>query len=201
MPVEYGRGYSKDPQLDVELSFASLTRSSFPRASLRSVKRSSQCHGQASGPPRERMSRILSTPYPPKSQRHGVRQPETVTEAADSVQREIPRAAPSQLRAFMQPETVVAAVLLTATSLGLYRFYKSYLQRIPQASNISPGFLRRRSLVGKVTSVGDGDNFRMYHTPGGRLAGWGWLPGRQVPADKKELKDQTVLELYKGKTR
>jgi len=43
-----------------------------------------------------------------------------------------------------------------------------------------------------VTSVGDADNFRLFHTPGGRLTGWGWLPGRRVHDDKKWLKDKTV---------
>ncbi|OAP63645.1 hypothetical protein AYL99_02872 [Fonsecaea erecta] len=98
----------------------------------------------------------------------------------------------SQLRAFTQPETILAAAVLTTACVGVYKFYKTYLRRIPQAINISPGFLRRRSLVGQVTSVGDGDNFRMYHTPGGRLAGWGWFPGRKVPRNKKDLKDQTI---------
>jgi hypothetical protein len=116
----------------------------------------------------------------------------TVADAAESVQRDTAEAVPVQLKAFTQPETIVAAVLLSATSLGLYRFYRSYLRRIPQAVNINPGYLGRRSLVGQVTSVGDGDNFRMYHTPGGRLAGWGWLPWRRVPVGKKALKDQTV---------
>jgi hypothetical protein len=40
--------------------------------------------------------------------------------------------------------------------------------------------------------VGDGDNFRVFHTPGGRLAGWGWLPWRRVPKEKKDLKNKTV---------
>ncbi|OAL27647.1 hypothetical protein AYO20_09720 [Fonsecaea nubica] len=99
---------------------------------------------------------------------------------------------PPQLRAFTQPETILAAAILTTVSVGTYKLYKSYLRRIPQAININPGFFRRRSIVGQVTSVGDGDNFRMYHTPGGRLAGWGWFPGRRVPVNKKDLKDQTV---------
>ena len=69
-------------------------------------------------------------------------------------------------------------------------------------------FLRRQSLTGRVTSVGDGDNFRIYRTlpvvhgedgagaygvidtPGGRLLGWDWL--RRIPAARKDLKDQTV---------
>nr|KAK5434683.1 putative endonuclease lcl3 [Exophiala xenobiotica] len=117
---------------------------------------------------------------------------ETVNEARETIKNEIPTTLPSQLKAFGQPQTIVATVVLTTACLGLFKCYRSYLRRIPQATNITPGFLRRRSLVGKVTSVGDGDNFRFYHTPGGRLAGWGWFPGRRVPAEKKELKDKTI---------
>lgn len=40
--------------------------------------------------------------------------------------------------------------------------------------------------------MGDGDNFRLYHTPGGKLTGWGWLPWKKVPTLKKELRDKTV---------
>ena len=118
---------------------------------------------------------------------------EAVGEATESAQRRLHDASSSPtFRAFAEPQTIIAAVILTTASLGLYKFYKSYLRRIPQATGIAAGFLRKRSLVGKVTSVGDGDNFRFYHTPGGIFAGWGWFPGRQVPKDKKQLKDQTV---------
>ena len=58
-------------------------------------------------------------------------------------------------------------------ALGLHQFYRSYLRRLPGTGHVSPGYFRRRSLLGKVTSVGDGDNFHLFHTPGGRLAGWG----------------------------
>lgn len=57
--------------------------------------------------------------------------------------------------------------------------------RIPNVDYITPNRLRGRSLYGYVSSVGDGDNFRLFHTPGGRLAGWGWFPGRQVKKMKK----------------
>lgn len=97
---------------------------------------------------------------------------------------------PTQL--LTSPENLVSTLILTGTCLAFYTFYRSYLRRIPTAGNISPGFFRKRSLVGRVTSVGDGDNFRIFHTPGGRLAGWGWLPWRKVPEGKKELKDKTV---------
>lgn len=117
---------------------------------------------------------------------------EKVTEARESVEQNAATTLPTQIKAFAEPQTIVATAVLTVSCLGLFKFYRSYLRRIPQATNITPGFLRRRSLVGRITSVGDGDNFRFYHTPGGRLAGWGWFPGRRVPTEKKELKDKTV---------
>lgn len=44
-----------------------------------------------------------------------------------------------------------------------------------------------------MTRVGDADNFHLFHTPGGRLTGWGWLPGRKVPEKKADLKGKTVF--------
>lgn len=40
--------------------------------------------------------------------------------------------------------------------------------------------------------MGDGDGFRLFHMPGGRLAGWEWLPWRRVPQGRAGLKDNTV---------
>ncbi|KAF2221932.1 hypothetical protein BDZ85DRAFT_182374, partial [Elsinoe ampelina] len=74
---------------------------------------------------------------------------------------------------------LLPSALLTTLSLTGITLYKSRLRRIPTATHIPPSFLRRRSLYGYVPSVGDGDNFRLFHTPGGRLAGWGWLPSRK----------------------
>ena len=68
--------------------------------------------------------------------------------------------------------------------------YHRYLRRIPGAAYIKQSYFRKRSIFGRATRVGDGDNFHMYHTPGGRTFGWGWL--RRVPRNKKELKDKTV---------
>lgn len=93
---------------------------------------------------------------------------------------------------YTDPRTVIPTILLTSTALLLARLHHSYLRRIPQAGSIQPAFWRQRSLLGRVTSVGDGDNFRLFHTPGGRLAGWGWIPGRRVPEKREELKDKTV---------
>jgi endonuclease YncB( thermonuclease family) len=98
----------------------------------------------------------------------------------------------SNNNAFAQPETYVAAVVLTTAAFVLRRFYKSHLRRIPDAAHIPGSFLRSRSIFGRVTSVGDGDNFRLYHTPGGFLTGWGILPWRRVPTAKKQLQNQTI---------
>lgn len=95
-------------------------------------------------------------------------------------------------KAFTEPRTLISSLVLTSGILVAIRFQRRFLRRFPDAPSISPSWLRRRTVFGKVTSVGDGDNFRIYHTPGGRLAGWGWLPWKKVPTNKKELKDQTV---------
>ncbi|KAJ5718920.1 uncharacterized protein N7483_010002 [Penicillium malachiteum] len=99
---------------------------------------------------------------------------------------------PLDWSAFIELRTLIPTVLLTTGILLGVRLHRSYLRRVPDAPSISTSWLRRRSVFGKVTSVGDGDNFRIYHTPGGRLAGWGWLPWKKVPTTKKELKDKTI---------
>jgi hypothetical protein len=81
-------------------------------------------------------------------------------------------------------------VLFSLIGLGALQLYANYLRRIPGASHVRPSFFRSRSLFGRVTSVGDGDNFHLFHTPGGKAAGWGWL--RKVPESRKELKSRTV---------
>ncbi|KAI2640588.1 SNase-domain-containing protein [Hypomontagnella submonticulosa] len=91
---------------------------------------------------------------------------------------------------YKDPRNWVPTLLVTTTVLASLQIYRSYLRRIPGAVHIQPNFFRKRSLFGQVTSVGDGDNFHLYHTPGGRLAGWGWL--RNVPAKKAELRNRTI---------
>jgi hypothetical protein len=93
---------------------------------------------------------------------------------------------------FRDPRNLASAAALTATALLGFRLYTRHLRRIPTVAHIRPHEYRRRTLLGRVTSVGDADNLRMFHTPGGRLAGWGWLPWRRVPTKREALKDQTV---------
>lgn len=95
-------------------------------------------------------------------------------------------------RHYTEPRTLIPTLLLTTTILVSVRLYRSYLRRIPEATHIRPGFFRKRSLFGTVTRVGDADNFHLFHQPGGRLAGWGWFPGRKIPEKKVELKGKTV---------
>ncbi|KAL2863905.1 thermonuclease family protein [Aspergillus lucknowensis] len=93
---------------------------------------------------------------------------------------------------FTTPQTLIPTVILTTTILGATRIHRRYLRRFPDATSIPTSYFRRRSILGRVTSVGDGDNFRIFHTPGGRVAGWGWLPWKRVPKEKKELRDNTI---------
>lgn len=93
---------------------------------------------------------------------------------------------------FTEPKVLILSGILTAGTLVLLRTYKIYLRRIPSTEHIKPDQYRKRSIFGTVTSVGDGDNFRLFHTPGGRLAGWGWLPWRRVPSKREDLVSKTI---------
>jgi len=93
---------------------------------------------------------------------------------------------------YKDPRNIIPIVICTTGLLVTARLYRSYLRRIPEATYIRPGFFRKRSLFGTVTRVGDADNFHLFHTPGGRLAGWGWAPGRKIPEEKRLLKNNTV---------
>ncbi|KAL6711976.1 putative endonuclease lcl3 [Coniothyrium glycines] len=94
--------------------------------------------------------------------------------------------------AYTEPRTLIPAVGFTLSTLVAVRLYKSYLRRIPTVNHIKPSYFRRRSLFGRVTSVGDADNFRLYHTPGGRLAGWEWLPWKRIPTKREGVMKQTL---------
>jgi hypothetical protein len=93
---------------------------------------------------------------------------------------------------FKSPQVLGATAILTAGSLTAAGIYRRRLRRIRTATHVSPDMLRARTVFGKVTSVGDGDNFRLFHTPGGRWLGWGWIPGRQVPTKRDGLSGETV---------
>lgn len=100
--------------------------------------------------------------------------------------------AASTLARFTDSDVILPTAILTTTTLGGFYIYKRYLRRIPSINYIKPNYYRKRSLFGTVVSVGDADNFRIFHTPGGRLTGWGWLPGRSIPKTSKEYASKTV---------
>ena len=82
----------------------------------------------------------------------------------------------------MKPYLITAAAFGVSASAII--FYRGRLCRIPTAAYLTPNLLKGKTVLrGKVTSVGDADNFRFYHTPGGIWAGWGWL--RRVPTESK----------------
>ncbi|KAH7023218.1 hypothetical protein EDB80DRAFT_33679 [Ilyonectria destructans] len=91
---------------------------------------------------------------------------------------------------FTAAKTWAPTVLFSLAGLSALQLYANYLRRIPGAAYVRPNFFRNRSLFGRVTSVGDGDGFHLFHTPGGRAVGWGWL--RKIPERRKELKDRTI---------
>ncbi|CAG8974422.1 hypothetical protein HYALB_00004118 [Hymenoscyphus albidus] len=99
---------------------------------------------------------------------------------------------------YKDPRTIASTIILTSTLLFAVRFQRNYIRRIPTVAHIRPEFYRKRRLFGTVTSVGDADNFHLFHTPGGRLAGWGWLPGRKVPVKKIKLRDRTIRTRIAG---
>ena len=85
---------------------------------------------------------------------------------------------------FTEDTSLIPLIGLTViTTLTLAHLYRRNLTRVPNTPLIPPQYYRSRfrSLHGTVTSVGDGDNFRLYHTPGGRFLGWGWLSLPGIP--------------------
>lgn len=81
--------------------------------------------------------------------------------------------------------------------LGSVVVWRRFLRRIPTAADVPDSILKKRTLLGYVVSVGDADNFRFFHTPGGYLAGWGWL--RATPkVNERGITDQTIMVRLDG---
>lgn len=90
------------------------------------------------------------------------------------------------------PLVVLYGVGTSLTVLSGYGLYLRYFKRIKRAIDVPSYYLKRVWMYGKVTSVGDGDNFHLYHLPGGVWGGWGWA--RPVPEVNqfRKLKGETV---------
>ncbi|EMD32806.1 hypothetical protein CERSUDRAFT_143387 [Gelatoporia subvermispora B] len=95
--------------------------------------------------------------------------------------------------ASLPPHLVALSAFLLggASALTARHAYARYFRRIPNSDWVTPDILaKRRWVKGYVTSVGDADNFRIYHTPG---FGWSWpLKFRRIPSASRDLKDQTI---------
>jgi len=84
------------------------------------------------------------------------------------------------------PEILIPTAVLTTSLLALSSLYHRVLRRIPTVTQLPPSAISsHHTLFGTAISVGDADNFRLFHTPGGRILGWGWL--RAIPTSRKEL--------------
>ncbi|KAI0819808.1 SNase-domain-containing protein [Trametes gibbosa] len=93
----------------------------------------------------------------------------------------------------LPPHVLIISTFLLggATTLGVKRFYVRYLRRIRNGEWVTSEVLaRKRWTRGYVTSVGDPDNFRLFHTPG---PAWKWpLKFRRIPSRRADLKNETI---------
>ncbi|QHS73249.1 Lcl3p [Saccharomyces paradoxus] len=90
-------------------------------------------------------------------------------------------------------DVAVLSIILTGSTLTLIYTYKRYLTQFKRTNDIPRRIFRKQWLYGKVTSVGDGDNFHFFHMPGGMRGGWGWL--RAVP---QMIKNDSTAEKLAG---
>lgn len=83
---------------------------------------------------------------------------------------------------------VIPAALLAVSFIALHRFYVKHLTRYKTSSHIPQNLLesKRHRLSGVITSVGDGDNFRLFHTP------FLYSSVNSVPKERKKLVGETI---------
>ncbi|GCE99780.1 putative endonuclease lcl3 [Zygosaccharomyces mellis] len=70
---------------------------------------------------------------------------------------------------------LILSLFFSGSFIGAWAFFNRFLKQYTKATDIPQNVFRKRWLFGKVTAVGDGDNFHFFHAPGGLMAGWGWL--------------------------
>ncbi|KAK3641241.1 putative endonuclease lcl3 [Elasticomyces elasticus] len=106
----------------------------------------------------------------------------------------------AQIRTHFTPQQIAAYACTSAISITAYvalaRLYKRFIRRIPTHEHLRPNDFRKRTFYGYVPSVGDGDNFHFFHTPGGRWAGWGWRSGKEVQNfSKVQIREAGTIHL------
>ncbi|KAI5954462.1 LCL3 [Candida jiufengensis] len=93
---------------------------------------------------------------------------------------------------FLHPKVILLSAGITLTTILSFKLYRQYLRPIRSILDLNPKMLENNhKLRGYVTRVGDGDNFRFYHTPGGIFWGWGWL--KKIPTKRSILKNETLM--------
>ncbi|KAK9382815.1 uncharacterized protein V2V93DRAFT_363578 [Kockiozyma suomiensis] len=87
-----------------------------------------------------------------------------------------------------------------STICGSFAIYSRFFRRYKTALDIPTALYHRQGKIrGRVVSVGDADNFRLYHTPGGILAGWGWA--RPIPYQRIWKRSSTATHPKETKQR
>ncbi|KAJ7678561.1 hypothetical protein B0H17DRAFT_1078740 [Mycena rosella] len=112
-------------------------------------------------------------------------------EPPEEIQGLVSRVQP-KLNAIPAPVLALSAFALgSLTTVSGTLVYRRYFRRLKNGDWVTPNVFTRKGWVkGRVTSVGDSDNFRFYHTPG---FGWNWpLKFRIIPSTAKDLKDKTL---------
>ncbi|SCU98755.1 LAFA_0G19988g1_1 [Lachancea sp. 'fantastica'] len=97
---------------------------------------------------------------------------------------------PLNVQQSLYARVLLLSFVLTGSILTSYALFNKHLTQYKKATDIPQKVFRKKWLYGKVTAVGDGDNFHFFHTPGGIRGGWGWL--RRVPELEKTDNDKKV---------
>ncbi|SMN18996.1 similar to Saccharomyces cerevisiae YGL085W LCL3 Putative protein of unknown function [Maudiozyma saulgeensis] len=90
-------------------------------------------------------------------------------------------------------DVIVGSAILTSLLFGTKHGFVRFLKQYREAKDIPKAAFKSRWLLGKVTAVGDGDNFRFFHTPGGILGGWGTF--RSIPKLEKNITVPTAKSI------
>ena len=101
--------------------------------------------------------------------------------------------AQAKLNAIPAPVLALSAFAFgSITTVSGTLVYRRYFRRLKNGDWITPDvFAKKRWVKGKVTSVGDSDNFRFYHMPG---FGWRWpIKFRLIHST---VKGELILGLY-----
>lgn len=81
--------------------------------------------------------------------------------------------------------SIITFAVGAISGILLHKLWIRHGRRIRNGDHVTGDMLeKKRWIKGKVTSVGDGDGFRLFHTPLLRIGA--------VPKTKKDLKDQTI---------